>query len=257
MYRNISNFENDKYIESFTVEEKNELFNDLMEMYFKKNFGTISKTDFETYIFSFYVNHLEKNNVIFDDYSLGKDLGITQAKVRSLRERRELKYPSDYNWIDEFLRYAENAKYDENSRLIKFIISDVNVIKDARHFFETNGYYDEFQLNPKLFQCTSEAFIEISKLLCKDRQQDFELIPSEIKPLQDYIENKKCNEKEASAIKKIINNSVEQGLSELLVNGSKELILFVLGLLRPSAGIPQIIISIIIKAISNKLNERG
>ena len=78
-------FDNDKIIKSFTQEEKEELFDTLMAMYFHKNFGSLSKTDLETYLFSFYLEHLLNNQFNYDDYTVGKDLGLTLSRVRGLK----------------------------------------------------------------------------------------------------------------------------------------------------------------------------
>ena len=89
----------------------------------------------------------------------------------------------------------------------RFQITDVNVIKDARHFFEINGHYDEFQLNPKLFQCSLEAFVN------------------------------NCDDKNAKdAIAKFTNGLIEDGLKELFINCSKEVILQGLNLIMPGSG---------------------
>ena len=45
-------------VDSFSVEEKIHFFDDIADMFFVKNFGTVSKVDLETYIFSAYIEHL-------------------------------------------------------------------------------------------------------------------------------------------------------------------------------------------------------
>ena len=84
----------------FKDEEKIRLFDKLDELYFRKNFGSVSKTDLETLLFSEYIECCIRNNVAYDDYSLSKELGITQSRIRALKERKELKYPlnDDPEW---------------------------------------------------------------------------------------------------------------------------------------------------------------
>lgn len=88
-------------------------------------------------MFSEYIEHCINNNVHYDDYNLSKELGITQARIRALKERKELKYPHiGFNWKESFAQEIKNAKYDENDHYIKVIIQDVNVIKEVRHYIE-------------------------------------------------------------------------------------------------------------------------
>ena len=74
----------------FTSEEKNALFDKIAAMYFNKNFGSTQKADFETLLFSEYIEHCLRFKLPFDDYTISKELGITQSRVRSLKERKEL-----------------------------------------------------------------------------------------------------------------------------------------------------------------------
>lgn len=227
-------FFNQKILEDFTREEKDQLFADITEMYFKKNFGSVSKADFETYLFSFYIEHLIDKGINFDDYIIGRDLGITQARVRSLKERKELKYPrKGYDWRTEFLKYAQNAKYDETKRLVKFSIPDVNVIKDARYYFESNSCYDEYQLNPKLFQCPPEAFWSLGCQIATELGENCKLEIADKKALKEM----KTDDSNMLAIKKILSGTVEDGIKDLLKTASKEVICYVLNSLVPCSGI--------------------
>lgn len=243
-------YKNAELINSFSKEEKEDLFNNISNMYFKKNFGSISKADLETYLFSVYIEHLLDSGEEIDDYTIGRDLGLTISRVRSLKERKELKYPrSNYDWRDSFLKYAENAKYDDATKLIKFQIPDVNVIKDARYFFEKNNEYDEYQLNPKLFQCTLESFQKMGEMIAKEKGEKREFKVNDEK-INKILEENNCTEKEASAIRRILSGAAEDGLKEILVCGAKEIMLEVLSAFTP-IGIAGKIINIMIKAMKN------
>ena len=82
------NYDNDYVLESFEQNEFKDLFDELMDMYFRRNFGSTSKADLETFLFSYYLEHLIRNGMPYDDYTLGKDLGLTISRVRSLKEKR-------------------------------------------------------------------------------------------------------------------------------------------------------------------------
>ena len=153
---------------TWTDKEKTRLTDWMNQNYFdNQNFGSTSKADFELFLFSLYVDHLIDNKETFDDYTVGKQLGITISRVRSLKEKKELKYHrEDYCWVAYFIACIENARYDEIAHLVKVNIPDVNVIKDVRYFLEQNGWYDEYQLNPKLFQCSPVVMASVGIDIC-------------------------------------------------------------------------------------------
>ena len=83
----------------FSDSEKIKFFNEISSRYFNKNFASMSKIDIETLIFSEYIEHCLRNRLEIDDYTISKELGITQSRVRTLKERKELKYPHDeFDW---------------------------------------------------------------------------------------------------------------------------------------------------------------
>lgn len=96
------------------------------------------------------------------DYEIGRELGLTIQRVRSLREREVLKWPQkDDYWKDRFIDCLKDARYDEKSDAVKIPVPDVNVIKEVRNFIERAGLIDDYQLNPKVFQCNLDALIAI------------------------------------------------------------------------------------------------
>ena len=121
-------------------------------MYFNKNFGSTTKVDFEILMFSFYLRASNIDRELLDsDYFVANNLGISDDRVRTLKEKVQLKYPDkNYNWKKEFFKYAVNANFDEKKELIKFSIKNVNVIRDLRNYIIDNGFYDEYQRNPHL-----------------------------------------------------------------------------------------------------------
>lgn len=209
---------------SFTTEEKIELFNKIAERYYNRNFGTMLKADMDTLIFSAYIEHCLKNGLPYDDYTLSIQLGITENRVRSLKERKQLQYPYDqYKWKEAFVELIPNAKYNDRKKMVQLSIGDVNLLKDVRHFIYENGWYDEFQLNPKLFQCRLDFFINLSNKL------------GEAVPISDEnrsaLKKLEANEGTKTAIKKLIAGSFEDGIKELTLSASKEIIIEVLKLL--------------------------
>ena len=211
----------------FTNEEKTALFDKIAALYFNKNFGSTSKADFETLLFSEYIEHCLSSNLPCDDYTISKNLGITQSRVRSLKERKEVKYPyTEFTWRTAFASAVENAKYDEYDHYVKFIIQDVNVMNEARHLIEEKGWYDECSLNKKLLRIPLDCFTEI----CLEDESLADLFSEEAEKSIKKIANSD------SAINEFVNDFTKEGLKTFLMSAGKEAIVSVISCL-PFGGI--------------------
>ena len=229
--------------------EKIEAFEDISVQYYYQNFGSLTKTDFETLLFKIYLRHLKANKLSMDDYSISRDLGITQSKVRNMKLRidlRDSERDSDL-WMEEFATCVSTAIYDEKKRLVKVMVPEVTVMMELRHFMEKNRWYDEYQLNPKLFQCPLEFFVPLCE---KIGGTDLVLNDAAKKKIEKLREI--ANEKEQSAISKILNESIEKGFKDLAWTGTTAIIVEILKLL-PFGGVA----STIIKALIAVLSQSG
>ena len=223
----------------FSNEEKVALFDKVSELYFNKNFGSTSKADFETLLFSEYIEHRLRVNLPFDDYTISKDLGISQSRVRSLKERKELKYPyKDFAWIDAFVSAAAKAKYDEHDHYVKFIIQDINVLNETRHFIEEKGWYDECSLNKKLLRIPLDCYTEI----CLKDEEISGLFSEEAKKKIKKVANSD------SAIKDFINDFSKDGLKKFFMSAGKEALISVISCL-PFGGIARTAFDFLERAI--------
>ena len=237
----------------FKDEEKIACFDKIAELYFNKNFGSTSKSDFETLLFSEYIEHLIKNQLPFDDYTLSKQLGISQSRIRSLKERKELKYPqidNDY-WKNAFIDSLKNAKYTKTDHCIKTIIEDINVMNEVRHYIESKGWFDECSLNKKLLKIPLDCFYElnIDKLTNEDSVSfDTSKILSEHSRKEIEKEVQKL-EHEDKAITNFLSDFSQEGLKRLLMSASKEAIGLVLSTL-PFGGTAKTVFDILINVIN-------
>ena len=154
----------------FTKEEKADAFDLIAAHYYERNFGSLSKSYFETIMFSIYLEHCRKNDSPTDDYSLSKELGISQTKIRTLKQNEALQLNASRtdHWKQEFAKYARYARYDSAKQLVKMTVPEVIVLDELRHFIVCNNLYDEYQLNPRLFQCRLDVFVELCGLLDGD-----------------------------------------------------------------------------------------
>ncbi len=166
----------EKYKEYFSDEAKVKAFDKIAERYYIANFGSMSKNEFETLLFSIYLEQIldkhEDNPNMYSDYTLSKLLGITQSKVSSLKVRKELLYPySKFDWRKSLERISKNTVY-ENGK-IKLLIPDRNVYLELKNAIESNGGYVEVQLNENLLQIRPEFFFDLMIAISeeKDRQE--------------------------------------------------------------------------------------
>ncbi len=228
--------------------QKEKIIDWIVENYYDKNFGSISKKDYETFLFAMYLDNKKINNEAIDDFSIGKELGMTIRRVRTLKERKHLKYPDeDYDWIKSFSQDIKNARYDDRKKLVKVAIGDVNVLKDVRNYIDIKGWYDEYQLNSKLLQCPSDVFIELCLSLSNDNQK----VKLDEKTISNLEKIKKESKKDVqNGISKILKGSIQDGLSDIAKKGSKELLSLVLKTI-PFGGIVKDIIDAFVEVIDN------
>ena len=154
----------------FTDEEKITAFNQIADRYFNKNygpFGSFPKANMDVLMFLIYLEHCKNAGQPTDDYALSNELGISQSRIRSLKMNIALQYANglESGWKESFAECAKSVRYDPAKQLVKMTIPEVTVLTDLRHFIVQNGLYDEYQLNPRLFQCRLDVFIELCGLL--------------------------------------------------------------------------------------------
>ncbi len=225
---------NDRYDKLFDTDAKAEAFDKIAARFYDGNFGQMSKSDFETLLFHLYIEECLKKSLPFDDYTLSRALGITQSRIRTLKVKKELQYPHEgFEWKKAFIGYIKHAKYDEATRLVKMTVPDVNVLIELRYHMETHGWYDEYQLNPKLFQCRLDIFLELCSSF--EDEQELQLDSNAEKALKE-LQKKVESQKEKTALQKIIDGSVKEGVKEIAAAASKELVFSVLGLV-PCGGL--------------------
>lgn len=234
----------------WTQTEQEKIFNWIEETYYaNRSFGSVPKADIDLFFFSCLLDHLKAQNEPVDDFTIGKKLGITNSRVRSLKERKELRYSSENEivWKEEFVSLIPYAKYDDVSHMVKMNISDVNLLKNVRHFMETNNWFDEYQLNPRLFQCRADFFLEMVEALSDQDKDEHLLIDTATQKRLKEI-NKKASQDEQNYIEKILSGSIEEGLKGIAIEGSKQILAGVLQCI-PFGGIAKMAVDAFIKVI--------
>lgn len=225
----------------FTESERDKLIEEISKLYYNRNFGSTPKADIDVLMFSAYIEHCIENKKPYDDYTLSKALGITQARIRTLKEKKQLKYPREFSWEEAFARDLLNAKYDKNTNNIKMIIKDINVMNEIRNYIEEKGWYDECSLNKKLLVISLDCFVEICF-----KNHDFEEIFS------DEVKKKIAEiEKSDLVTKAFLENFTKKGMKNFLANASAEIIKKVVEHIPVVGGVMKILLEQFIKIKGN------
>ena len=224
----------------FTNNEKIEAFNKIAINYFNKNFGSLSKSDLDVLMFSEYIEHCINYGMDYSDYYLSKELGITQNRIRSLKEKKELKYPHEgFDWRNGLVEPLKTAKYDKYAHTVKMIIPDVNVQIEFRNFVESNGWYDEYSLNKKLSVIPISGFIDIfgSNIDFKDDVKEH---------IKEVCKNNP--ESKSKGFTDFMSEFSKDSLKTFLMNGSAESVKMILGAL-PFGSLAKPAIDLLIKVV--------
>ncbi len=157
----------ERIIDGFSQKQKATAFEQIAIRYYNKNFGTMSKYELETLLFSICIEnlleqHSDDPDKAISDYRLSKLLGISQIRVRNLKIRKELLFPRKaFNWRSSFAKYVQNARYDSTSNKIFINIHDPNVYIEVQQYIESFGGYIEKQINQKLLVIKPEHLLTL------------------------------------------------------------------------------------------------
>lgn len=200
----------------------------IREQCLERNFGTLSKSEFDLLVFHYYLREKQANSLgnYVSDYDIGRDLGLTIQRVRSLRERDALKWATDVDWKKSFIQSLKLAhcdlKDDVSNSDIKIPVPDVNVMKEVRHYLEEAGLFDDYQLNPKIFQCKLDVLIAIC-LSFEQKDNDFcKTILKELRNSNDGNVSRAVAEREhpnLAALSKAAKKSLQDSIALIPVVG--------------------------------------
>lgn len=162
------------YNQLFPDEEKAAAFDEIAKHFYARNFGTMSKSDMETLMFSLYIERIisqkDKKYSAYSDYTLAKELGITQSKVSNLKVKKQLQYPHEYDWLSSFAEISERAKYEGGN--IKIQIPDINLYYDIKNAIEEAGGFVEVTLNRGLLVVPLSYFLDFMVTVAPDDDRE-------------------------------------------------------------------------------------
>ena len=164
----------------FSTEEKCRAFDELAGRFFNRNFSLASKGEIELIMFHHYMKKKKSEHTGQDgrveyaaisDYSIRKELGISQQRVRNLRVKEQLFYPENLNAEEEFAGLLKHARYDKAAGKIMVSIPDPNIYIEVQNLIEEKGGFIERQLNSRLLIMRVEYFLELVSALESEENQ--------------------------------------------------------------------------------------
>lgn len=146
-----------------TAFAKKENAEELVKFYFEPSFGARNKSDLDLMMFKIYYAGLNDEGT--SDIEISRDLKITQAKVRSLKNRLRLVYPQEsgkdlYHYLEELFATTKYIHYNEKSDKIEITVLDSILYENIKDKLEEEGACLDITLNPKLFSITVREFVE-------------------------------------------------------------------------------------------------
>lgn len=225
-----SNDFKERFDELFDDKAKIEAFNEIAKIYYDKNFGTMQKSDFDVLMFSIYIEQIFKNTGndfnSYSDYTLSKELGITQQRINSLKQKKELKYPQkNFDWKIAFETYLKKSKYTDNK--IKVYIPDPNVYLEIKNIVEMNGGIVDIKRNKSILQLSPADFIELVFVISNQDENEREDLKKRY--IQQLKEASKDNEEIVEAIEhkninEVFKDYAKTGIAELIFDVLEEIL---------------------------------
>lgn len=177
--------------------KKAEYFDKIAQLFYAQNFGAANKSEIELLMFSIFLDEMIEHNCneenVLDykecsDFKLGKMLGIPQEKVKTLKIKKQARYPKEFKWQKSFLSIKEAIRYDVEKKKIIIPVTDPNLYLSIRNFIEENNGYIEIQRGTNILQMRPEHFFSLLYLGIEDETKKIETRNAFIKKLNTISE---------------------------------------------------------------------
>ncbi|MCM1579002.1 MAG: hypothetical protein NC078_09415 [Ruminococcus sp.] len=205
-----------------TDSEKIKAFDEIAGLFYRRNFGTASKSDIETLMFRIYMRALIANNSdangvldysVCSDYKIGRALGITPQKVNNQKVRTELRYNQpDFDWkksLRKIIGDEKNIHVKNGDILVN--IPDPNLFLAVKDYIEDNSGIVDIQLNGKVLKVSQRDFVVLITELSRENEEEFGAI---CKALNDELKKEGRQER----IKKTMGINDMAGIIGLIAN---------------------------------------
>lgn len=160
--------DNPDYEELFKEFDKEKAFDEIARRFYNRNFGTTTKAEIELLMFSYYMDrtiqrYKDANNRLdytkCSNFSMAKRLGITPERVRTLKVKKQARYPVEFDWQESLKALQDNIRFDNNKIIIPII--DPNLLNEIRDYIETKGGYVEIEASKSYLRIRIEYYCEL------------------------------------------------------------------------------------------------
>lgn len=143
---------------AFSPEAKIRAFDRIAACCLNHNFGTLGKADFELLLFSIYLDNARETGAPTDDYTISRELGLTQQRVRGLKIKQHLRDGNDIDWKRMLAQQASKPHYSQDERYIMLTFDEPAVMIEVQHYIEQKGGFVDFSFNPKVLKMPIQSF---------------------------------------------------------------------------------------------------
>lgn len=207
--------------------KENEL-DDFLKQYIQRGWGSMSKRDFEVWIF-----HLFMENPTYEDktaYDLALEFKIPESRVRNLQYEAQLKYGLNSKNVeqymkDQLLETLKKVKYKKSEKL-QFVVTDKLLRQYISDVLSKVGRFFDTSFNSNIVSISIDDFVALITDLYGEEKMK-ELVDS----VKSKLDNKDFPTDTPSMLKKIVVSFAEGVLKdtvgeftiEALSNGIKDI----------------------------------
>lgn len=149
------------------INKKAEYFDKIAKLFYEKNFGSTNKSEIELLMFSIFMDEMIDHNLndqkVLDykscsDYKMSEMLGIPQEKVKTLKIKKQARYPREFNWRKSLDAIKNSILYDSDKKRIIIPVNDPNLYLSIKNFIEEQDGYIEIQRGSNVLQMRPSHF---------------------------------------------------------------------------------------------------
>ena len=137
-------------------------FEPLIERFFNRNFANMTKTELEVYLFDIYMRGIEREGGHPSYYKIGRQLGITEARARTLSMKRSLSFqeqPSEEECMFYLLEHAPSDLLGDSR--IRIQINDAVYLHAIQDVIESKNLGFEPELTGRALRITLSDFFDL------------------------------------------------------------------------------------------------
>ena len=228
-----------------SLKAKADAFDKLAEMYYRKNFGTLPKSEIDLIMFSVYLDAVMKSKGIdaasidysvISDQKIAKVLGITPKRVSNYKMRKHLSFDKEEFDFKSNLRnlVLNNDNIRIENEYIVLFIPDAFLYSEIKDCIESELGIADSSFNPQIMRIPQNNYMKLCRLCMNDEEYD-----DFIKAINTYV---KKNPDYGIGGQKDLLDKIEQGT--VIGKNIIDILTGALGLVNPGATIIKKLVSI-------------